>query len=284
MHGFGFTCPPGGYYCLVLNKYLERPLTCLNCLGWLGITTGFNNLKKTIELGKKADAITVDCKFMQEFYHAYSPSLLPLPMETDILKPSEKKDNYILYMGRLSFEKNPYGFLEIVKQVKHPCKMILYEIHQDIVGLKSNYIELLSTKLPNLEIILNPTKEEMIELIKHAKFVVLPYLFAEPFGVAAANTVMCGTPLITFPFGNSRNMTHLLPNTLSEMIELINMTEHQYYTELSKTLEKGNELKHIHNPVNAIKIWDVFYKQLYSNDMTKSITHIHKERKFQRGL
>lgn len=265
MHGLGFSCPPGGLYCMVLNKFLKEPLTCLNCLGYLGIKTGGENLSKCLALAKKSDLIAVDSMFMKEFYHAYNPILMPLPMETDILIPCDiiNKKDYLLYTGRLSFEKNPFGFLEIIKRTSMQGKMVVYDTVDDIMDIKIQYNDILNCKDSNIEIILNPSKEHMIELIKHAKFTVLPYFFAEPFGVAAANSVLCGTPLVAFPYGNVRNMTHLLPKTLDEMIQLLLMNNEQYKIELNKTLLKSKELRLTHKPENAIKVWDDIYKNLY---------------------
>jgi glycosyltransferase involved in cell wall biosynthesis len=189
---------------------------------------------------------------------------LPLPLETDILKPckSEEKEDYIFYTGRLSFEKNPHGFIDIINRTGLKGKMIVYDTVEDIMGTKEQYSDILNCNNKNIEIILNPTKEKMIELVKHAKFTVLPYFFAEPFGVAAANSVLCGTPLIAFPYGNVRNMTHLLPKTLDEMINVLEMNDEQYLNNLKITMKRSNELRQLHDPKNAIKIWDEAYENL----------------------
>ncbi len=249
-------------YCLVLNKFLKEPLTCLGCLGYLGIKTGGDNIKKWHMLAKRADLITVDSKFMQEFYHTYNPILLPAPMETDVLVPCSEKEDYLFYTGRLSFEKNPFGFVDIINKTGLKGKMAVYDTVDDVVGSNNYYKDILNCDNKNIEVFLNPTKEKMIDLVRHARFTVLPYFFAEPFGNAAANSVMCGTPLITFPYGNARNMTHLLPKTLDEMIKMVEMDDKQYEIELRKTIIKSNELRTTHNPVNSTKLWDDAYEKL----------------------
>lgn len=262
MHGYGLNCPTGGYHCYVFNKLLDEPLTCLNCLGYVGVKTGGENLKKVIKMSQKSDAITVDCEYMQNFYHNYNPIVMPLPMETDEMTPCLEKENYIVYTGRLSTEKNPYGFLRIANKVNTKCKMIIYETEDNINSVKSHYEDIFKHNINNLEIIVNPTKEEMIDVVRHAKFTVLPYLFAEPFGVAAVNSVLSGTPLITFPYGNLRYMTNLLPATLSEMIKLIHMDDKTYSHIMIDTLHKSEYLRNIHNPLNAIKVWDGVYENV----------------------
>lgn len=264
VHSFNLTCAMGGFCCSVLNKFLKEPLTCLNCLGYLGIKTGGDNLKISIKIAQKADLISVHSEFMKEFYHAYNPVYLPLPLETDILIPCDEKENYIFYTGRLSFEKNPYGFVDIINKTGLKGKMALYNLSEDITGTKNHYNELLEliNNNKNIELILNPSKDKMIDLVRYAKFTVLPYFFAEPFGVAAANSVLCGTPLITFPYGNLRNFTKLLPNTLDEMIQMVKMDDERYLHELKETKKKGDELRCIHKPENAIKKWDELYDLL----------------------
>lgn len=266
VHNFNLNCPMGGYLCSVLNKFLDNPLTCLNCLGYLGMKTGEETLKTSIRMAKKADLITVHSEFMKEFYHAYDPVNLPLPLETDILTPCKDKEDYIFYSARLSFEKNPYGIVDIINRANVNAKIVLYTLVKEHVpaNSSSHYDDFfkLVKKNKNIELILNPTVSEMISLVQYAKFTVLPYFFAEPFGIAAANSVLCGTPLIAFPYGNVRNITHLLPNTKDEMIKLVNMDEKQYLVELGKTIIKSNGLRITHNPENAIKVWDEAYDKL----------------------
>jgi len=40
------------------------------------------------------------------------------------------------------------------------------------------------------------------------------------------------------------------------------MDDKQYLYNLEETLRKGNELRQIHNPKNAIKVWDNIYDEL----------------------
>lgn len=266
VHNFNLNCAMGGFVCSVLNRLLDEPLTCLNCLGYVGMKTGEANLKTSIRMAKKADLISVHSEFMKEFYHSYDPVYLPLPLETDLLKHCDDKEDYLFYTGRLSFEKNPYGFVDVVNRTGMKAKMVLYTLVEEYVpgGSGKHYGELFDMikKNKNIELIINPSVLEMIELVKHAKFTILPYFFAEPFGIAAANSVLCGTPLVTFPYGNLRNFTGLLPKTLNEMIWMIGMDDNQYMKVLGETKKKGDELRVIHNPVNAIKIWDNIYENI----------------------
>jgi glycosyltransferase involved in cell wall biosynthesis len=266
IHNFVISCPMGGNICLILNKFLKDPLTCSSCLGYFGIKTGGDNLKRHIKLAKRADLLAVHSEYMREYYHNYDPAMLPLPLETDVLTPCLEKEDYIFYTGRLSLEKNPYGFIDVVERTDMKAKMVLYTLDMDIANTEKQYGDLIKriNSNKNIELFLNPSFKDMLNLLKHAKFTVLPYFFAEPYGIAAANSVMCGTPLITFPYGNARNMTHLLPKTLDEMVKLTKMDNKQYLYTLEETLKKSKELRQIHNPKNTIKIWDNNYEQLFN--------------------
>lgn len=268
VHSFNLSCPMGGYVCSVLNRYLDEPLTCLNCLGYAGIVTGSNNMRTSVKMAQKADLITVHSEFMKEFYHTWNPVNLPLPLETDKLTQCDDKDDYLFYSGRLSFEKNPYGFVDIVNKTGMKAKMVLYNLNKEHVpgSSESHYQELfhLIKKNKNIELYMNPTLEEMFELVRHAKFTVLPYLFAEPFGIAVANSVLSGTPVITFPFGNARNMTKLLPQSKDETIKMIKMDDETYSCVAWETEKKGDEMRETHKPENAVKVWDKTYEDMFN--------------------
>jgi len=264
LHNFSLSCPVGNNICQIVNKYLENPLICTNCLGNIGTFTGFRNMESIIRITKRADILAVHSDFMKEYYHTWNPIMLPLLLQTDLLMPCFDKEDYILYTGRLSFDKNPWGFVKIVEKSGYKGKMILYTLSEDIAGTERHYSDLIEyiKNHKNIELILNPSLQDMIEFVKHARFTVLPYMFIEPYGLAAANSVLCGTPLVVFPYGNLRNFTNLLPRTLDEMIKTIKMDDKEYTYNLEETLKKGNKLRQIHNPENAIKIWDEVYNKL----------------------
>jgi len=268
IHAYILSCPPGGLYCMVLNKFLKEPLTCLDCLGYLGIKTGTDHQKKLIKMAQKADIFAVHSEYMKEFYHMFNPTVFTVPLETDILIPCNPKEKeleeYLLYTGRLSFEKNPFGFIDIVNRTGIKGKMVVYNFLEtdELTNTKSFYKDLINNTNPNIEIILNPSKGEMIKLVQRAKFTVLPYFFAEPLGVAALNSILCGTPVISFPYGNARNLSTLLPKTLDEMIKMLNVSDNEYKNIISKMNAKKIELIKIHDPATVVKQWDNIYDKL----------------------
>ena len=265
IHTYILTCPSGGFFCSILNRLLDNPLTCVNCLGYLGIKTGGDNLSMYVKMARKSNILAVHSEFLKDFYHTYNPTVFKVPLETDILVPCDKseKEDYLLYTGRLSFEKNPYGFIDIINKTGLKGKMVVYHfINEDIISTKKYYKDILEMKNKNIELILNPTKEEMIKYVQRAKFTVLPYFFAEPLGVAALNSILCGTPLISFPYGNARNLATLLPRTLNEMISMLNPTDDGYNKIILKLNSKRIEVRKEHDQRNVVEQWDNIYSKL----------------------
>lgn len=264
IHAYILSCPPGGLYCAILNKFLNKPLTCLDCLGYVGIKTGSDNQKNYIKMARKADIFAVHSEYLKNFYHTYNPTVFKVALEIDMLTPCDvkEKEDYIFYTGRLSFEKNPYGFIDIINKTGLKGKMAIYNfINEDVISTKSYYEDFFNYN-KNIEIIINPSKEKMIDLVKRAKFTVLPYFFAEPLGIAPINSILCGTPVIAFPYGNMRNLTKLLPNTLEEMIQMVKMDDERYRYELKETLKKSDDLRKYHDPETVVKEWDEIYDKL----------------------
>jgi len=260
IHAYNLVCPVGNYCCQILNRFLDKPLTCLNCLGNVGIRTGMANMEKYFTLARKADMVAVHSKYMCEFYHTWNPTMLPVPMETDELLPCDDKKDYLFYTGRMSYEKNPYGFVEIVKRSGMKGVMCLYDLSVDETKTRQHYEDLLNCK--DVEIVLNPTKQEMISLVQHAKMTVLPYFFAEPLGIAAINSILCGTPVVAFGYGNYRNLTCLLPKNLNDMVSMVQMDDSRYRDAICAVKTMGDKLRIEHDPKRAVEVWDSVYDTL----------------------
>lgn len=253
IHAFTLTCPTELYLCSVLNQYLKKPLTCANCLGLAGQWFCNKSMSAYIKLANKADHTIVHSKFMQEFYRNYDPVYLPIPLETDKIVPHFNDDGYLFYTGRMSIEKNPSGFLKIVDATDMPAKMAVYERGlgmQDIKSITDNNL--------NIEVVVNPSTDTLFEMYYGARYTVLPYLYSEPFGIAAANSLLAGTPLITFPFGNLKMLATTTTRTLIDMIELIKFDPHDELVQGVK-----NQTPHAHEEYgckSATQKWDDFYK------------------------
>ncbi len=131
-----------------------------------------------------------------------------LPSNKIIIKPhfihpdpgltSKKKRNYALYIGRLDPEKGVFTLLQAWQKLKIvPLKIrgdgrLLTEIQY---FLKKNHLE-------SVEIVGRLSNDELIVLIKGARFLIWPSEgYYETFGLVAIEAFACGVPVIASRLG-----------------------------------------------------------------------------------
>lgn len=97
--------------------------------------------------------------------------------------PKEEKKDYLLYIGRLIPRKGIFIAARIAEVTK--TKLIMSG-QGDIIN-KSEWIEVVGWADP----------KKRADLMGHAKAVLVPTVYLEPFGGVAVEAMLCGTPVIT---------------------------------------------------------------------------------------
>jgi len=133
-------------------------------------------------------------------------------VDTNIYSYQEKKEDYLLWLGRLSKAKNPNGSFMDPKGIKWAIQlaeetnsklmmsgniedMKFYE--QDVkphLGEKIKWVGPLTSEL-------SLTKQQIAELMQKAKAFLMTINWYEPFGLVMAEAMSCGTPVIGFDRG-----------------------------------------------------------------------------------
>jgi glycosyltransferase involved in cell wall biosynthesis len=133
-------------------------------------------------------------------------------IDTDIYSFQEKKDDYLLWLGRLAKAKNPDGTFMDPKGVRWAIKlaettsskllmsgniedMKFYD--QDVKPHLSDKIQWVGPQ--SSELVLK--KPEIAALMQKAKAFLMPINWYEPFGLVIAEAGSCGTPVIGFGRG-----------------------------------------------------------------------------------
>lgn len=130
-----------------------------------------------------------------------------LPREKIVIKPNfinpdpglrECDGHYVLFVGRLSSEKGVQTLLKAWQCLRGiPLKIIgdgpLMEETQTFVEAK---------KLECVELLGWCAREEVLELMKEARFLVLPSECYESFAMTIAETFACGVPVIASQLGS----------------------------------------------------------------------------------
>ena len=107
-----------------------------------------------------------------------------------------KKEDYILYFGRLSEEK---GINELIEAVKK-----LPNIKLKIAG--TGPLEDKVKNIDNIDFVGFKTGEELTELISRAKFAVYPSIWYENCPLSILEAQSCGTPVLTANYGGMKEL------------------------------------------------------------------------------
>lgn len=130
-------------------------------------------------------------------------------------------DDYLLYFGRIHYDKGTAEAIEIAK--KSNRRLLISGIIQD----ENYYREKIEPQLSDRIVYLGhagPQKRK--ELLGKATALLHPINFNEPFGLSVAEAMLCGTPVIAFNKGAmpeliQQNETGFLVNNVNEAIEAV---------------------------------------------------------------
>ncbi len=133
-------------------------------------------------------------------------------IDTNIYSFQEKKDDYLLWLGRLSKAKNtdgsfmdPKGIRWAIKLAEDSGSRLLLSgniedmefYKRDVEPHLNDKIQWIGPKGPELKL----TKPEVAALMQKARAFLMTINWYEPFGLVMAEAMSCGTPVIGFDRG-----------------------------------------------------------------------------------
>lgn len=110
---------------------------------------------------------------------------------------------YAIFAGRLSEEKG----LQTLLRAWQNLPEIPLKIAGD--GPMRPFVEEHAGKLPNVDYLGNRSRQEILDLLKHAQFLVLPSEWYEGLPLIIIEALACGTPVVASALGS---MTELIQN------------------------------------------------------------------------
>lgn len=111
-------------------------------------------------------------------------AVIPGYFDIEDFKFSDHKDNYALFIGRLIERKGPHIAAEICKATN--TKLLV--AGQGTAPPGTDYVGVVNAEQRN-------------ELMRHARCVIVPTVYIEPFGNVAVEAQACGTPVLTTDWG-----------------------------------------------------------------------------------
>jgi glycosyltransferase involved in cell wall biosynthesis len=117
--------------------------------------------------------------------------VIPVPFEAEKFPFTLQPGNYLAYVGRITENKGVALACEVAEAVGMPLKIIGHGKDEDIANFVGRGAEFLGP-LPD---------GQRNALIAGARAVLCPTLYMEPFNCVAVEAQLCGTPVISTPWG-----------------------------------------------------------------------------------
>ncbi len=145
-------------------------------------------------------------------------------IDTSTYEYREKKDDYLVYIGRANPDKGPATAIEVAKRVGLPLKMIVKRNEPpERLYWAENVVPLLDH---SIEVFENVPHADKVELLAGARAMVFPIQWAEPFGLVMVEAMACGTPVVAGRWGAavevvSHGETGYLADGIEELLDAI---------------------------------------------------------------
>ena len=123
----------------------------------------------------------------------------PNALDLSVYPAHPHRGDYLLFVGRLSFDKGAHRAIEVAKHAELPLK-IAGKMREP---LEKEYFE--THVRPNLgwgiEYLGEVTHDEKVDLLQNARVTLFPISWEEPFGLVMIESMACGTPVIATRWG-----------------------------------------------------------------------------------
>ena len=130
--------------------------------------------------------------------------VIPNPIDVSAWPLRERKDDYVLWIGRMSPEKGPHRAIAAARAADVP--LVLAGVIQP--GQQSFFDREVAPHIDGERVRFagEVGGAEKRSLFAHARGLLMPIRWEEPFGMVMVEAMACGTPVIAFPEGAAREL------------------------------------------------------------------------------
>ena len=144
-------------------------------------------------------------------------------VDLDLFTFSAKREDYLLFAGRITAEKGVKEAIQIAKESKHRL-LIIGPINHGSQGYFDQYIK---PQLNEHILYLGRMDQDQLPIYyQNAKAVLTPIQWEEPFGLTTVEAMACGTPVISLHRGAAPEIikhgeTGFVVGSIAEMVDAV---------------------------------------------------------------
>jgi glycosyltransferase involved in cell wall biosynthesis len=190
--GICFRCVRGKYYHGVIHRCVKNSTSAslLASVEMYVHHTILDIYRKNIDVVIAPSAFTRDV-LIKAGFSPQRVQVLPYFIDASSFRPRYDSDDYIVYLGRLVFEKGIYTLLEAMRGL--PTRLVIVGDGPERALLQA---QIESFDLHNVRLIGSKSGQELADLIRGAKFVVVPSEWHDNSPIVIYEAFAWGKPVI----------------------------------------------------------------------------------------
>jgi glycosyltransferase involved in cell wall biosynthesis len=117
----------------------------------------------------------------------------------DSYPPAASRENFVLFVGRTSYEKGPEIAVEVARRAGVPLVMVVKRAAPEEREHWDRHVAPILGS--DVEVLEDVPQEKKIDLFGRARATLFPIRWEEPFGLVMIESMACGTPVLAFARG-----------------------------------------------------------------------------------